>query len=558
MNFRDLQFNISKFKADVHSQIVKNNPMQKQDTKSLSLWIFQERNDLATLRSLAYHHSETNKALKQWIDDEVEEEKDENGRDLDDIVGDKLVKLLDKQVEVEEAYANKIQQYRHAIKAIREREEKLSDAREKKRSLQSRINNLSRSNSRSPKLMEFQRELRSLSSDTFESEMDLADFKRFALKEAFYLRFNAMSEYAEKTALIAGFGKYLTDLINIEPTPPNQTKRRPYDKGEEAAMILADATKAVDEWRPIAADERATLANSTDKEKEKSAATDEEKETSSETPPPPPLPSRPSVVETILPILNVPSGYTPTDESSSDQKTEAEPEVARHELFDTPPPAYAAPPIHPDSLSQTGSSQDSFLFNQSSFGSPYPSHATLAPTQYSPYPSHINLTDSPAPMHSQIDYSNQAHSGYPPHMNSSFYDPNTMMYSQVNYQQLYRHVSLRQQNQHYRPYSEFQQQFNHPQEQRMGMDAGGFRIPPAIVADEEKSRLEEHYRQIDSYYPHESFYNSEPYTKIEPDHGTPNVMKEEKTDEIDEMIQGITSSVNYYPPNEKDSEKYED
>ncbi|OBZ80274.1 Sphingolipid long chain base-responsive protein PIL1, partial [Choanephora cucurbitarum] len=253
MNFKDLQYSIGKFKTDIHSQIVKSNPLQKQDTKALSLWIFQERNDLASMRTLAYERSETNKALKAWTQQECEEDKTENSRDLEDIVGDKLFRLLNKQVEVEQEFAkmnrkqkltswkDKYQQYRHAIKSIRDREEKLSDQREKKRSLQSRIQNLKKNSPKSPKLTEFQHELDSLAKDTHESEMDLADFKRFALKEAFYLRFNAMNEYAQKTALIAGFGRYLTDLIEIEPTPPSQINRNPYEKGPEAAIIFADA-----------------------------------------------------------------------------------------------------------------------------------------------------------------------------------------------------------------------------------------------------------------------------------------------------------------------------
>ncbi|PHZ16182.1 uncharacterized protein RHIMIDRAFT_197328, partial [Rhizopus microsporus ATCC 52813] len=138
------------------------------------------------------------------------------------------------------SYAAKYQQYRQAIKSIREREEKLSDVREKKRSLQSRIANLTKSNPKSPKLAEFQKELKSFEHDTLESELDLAKFKRFALKEAFYLRFNAMYAFAEKTAIVAGFAKYLVDLIEID-----QSK---YDQGPQAAVIIADALNALENW----------------------------------------------------------------------------------------------------------------------------------------------------------------------------------------------------------------------------------------------------------------------------------------------------------------------
>jgi hypothetical protein len=56
---------------------------------------------------LAYQHSETNKALKGWIKEEIAEEKPENARDLEDLVGDKMIRLFDKQVEIEQQYAGK-------------------------------------------------------------------------------------------------------------------------------------------------------------------------------------------------------------------------------------------------------------------------------------------------------------------------------------------------------------------------------------------------------------------------------------------------------------------
>ena len=155
----------------------------------------------------------------------------------------------------------KYQQYRRAIKAIREREDRLSDIREKKRALQGRIGTLKRSNNtKSPKLKEFTKELESLERDTHDTEMEMSDFKRFALQEAFYLRFNAMHEMAEKLSIIAGFGKYIVDLIDIEPTPHGQANRKAYDKGPEAAQILADALVALDGWQPGEGEERPTLA----------------------------------------------------------------------------------------------------------------------------------------------------------------------------------------------------------------------------------------------------------------------------------------------------------
>ncbi|KAJ8655079.1 hypothetical protein O0I10_009286 [Lichtheimia ornata] len=259
MNFKDLQFSLGKLTNEAYSHLARKNPLQKQDTKTLSQWIFEERNELYVMRMLAYHHSETNKAMEAWIREECSGEKAKENKDLEDI-GNKLLILLRKQTEIEEAYAAKYQQYRRAIKAIREREDRLTDIREKKRALQGRIGTLNRSNSKSPKLREFTRELKSLEKDTHDIEMEMSDFKRFALREAFYLRFNAMHEMAEKQAIIAGFGKYIVDLVDIEPTPAGEEHRRPYDKGQQAAQILADALMALETWEPAEGLERPTLA----------------------------------------------------------------------------------------------------------------------------------------------------------------------------------------------------------------------------------------------------------------------------------------------------------
>ncbi|CAO3589284.1 unnamed protein product [Absidia cylindrospora] len=334
------------------------------------MWIFNERNNLATMRTLAYQQSETNKVFQQWTKEELLNDKDENGRDIEDI-GDKLVKLLEKQTEIEQQYAAKHQQYRHAIKSIRDREDRLSDIREKKRTLSSRITNLTNSSPKSPKLRELQKELNSLDRDTHDIELEMGDFKRFALKEAFYLRFNAMNEYAEKTAIIAGFGKYIVDLLDIAPTPATEPTRRPYEKGIDAAMIFADAMNALENWQPDEGDVRPTIASNTNKYQGTTTSTEdgnsdngkgkgkermESVETTSTTPDdeinvssstpvenPPQLPPRSPVP---APAPAVPEGYTidaialATSDHKSSEDQEIEQDLDQLNLYDAPPPAY--------------------------------------------------------------------------------------------------------------------------------------------------------------------------------------------------------------------------
>lgn len=124
MNFKDLQYSISKLTTQVQSQVARNNPLQNQDTKSLNYWLFQERNELATLRTKAYQQLETSKAFIDWVNDEsVKYEQDKEYRikvnnkckrrrclilnyALQD-VGKALCSLFNKQVELEQCYAGK-------------------------------------------------------------------------------------------------------------------------------------------------------------------------------------------------------------------------------------------------------------------------------------------------------------------------------------------------------------------------------------------------------------------------------------------------------------------
>ncbi|GAN01336.1 hypothetical protein MAM1_0006d00769 [Mucor ambiguus] len=245
MNFKDLQFNIGKLTTNVKSQVARNNPLQNHDTRSLNLWLFEERNDLSFMRTTAYHHAETNKAFLEWIKDELEKNKlHENYSEDIEEVGSTLALLLDKQVELEKQYTERYKLYRRAIKSMREKEVELADLREKKQSIQDRINHLSKSNSNSKKIPELQKELEQLQTSAKETEAH--EYKRFIMREAFYLRFNALQEYAEKTAIVAGYGKYIVDLLDAQN-----------HASSNCDMILKDALLTVDAWS--SKDERVTL-----------------------------------------------------------------------------------------------------------------------------------------------------------------------------------------------------------------------------------------------------------------------------------------------------------
>lgn len=86
MNFKDLQFSLGKLTTGAYSHLAKKNPLQKQDTKALAAWIFEERNLLYVMRMLAYQHGETNRAFQDWIKEELREGKEDDNRDLEVVI----------------------------------------------------------------------------------------------------------------------------------------------------------------------------------------------------------------------------------------------------------------------------------------------------------------------------------------------------------------------------------------------------------------------------------------------------------------------------------------
>ncbi|KAG0744800.1 hypothetical protein G6F16_006718 [Rhizopus arrhizus] len=215
MSFKDLQYSISKLTTNVQSQVARNNPLQNPDTKCLNYWLFQERNELAVLKTKTYQHTETNKAFREWVDEEREKNKDTDYEDDIKQVGGALYDLFDKQSELEQNY----------IKQER------SNLQERKEAVQDRINHLKKSNPKSSKIQEFEKELEKT------EEEDITGYKKEMIKEAFYMKLNALQEYAEKLTILAKFGKEIVDILD-EPKEKNKLE-----------IIMMEALLSIDGWR---------------------------------------------------------------------------------------------------------------------------------------------------------------------------------------------------------------------------------------------------------------------------------------------------------------------
>ncbi|KAG2173327.1 hypothetical protein INT43_004701 [Umbelopsis isabellina] len=185
--------------------------------------------------------------METWGNDE--------GEDFNDVFS-KTSCLLTKQISLETELSAGLQRYRQTLKSVREREVKLIAVRDRMRAVESKLQLVGHKVLKG-KVLEASRELSALEQECRVLEWDLANYKRVAMREALYVRFNSITEYAEKLSILAGFGKYLVDQIPGEPVPIGQP-RNPYNGAEMTNCILKDAFSAIDSWRPSELQQRPT------------------------------------------------------------------------------------------------------------------------------------------------------------------------------------------------------------------------------------------------------------------------------------------------------------
>lgn len=136
--------------------------------------------------------------------------------------------------------------FRQVIKSIRERDQLvLADLREKKQAVSARLEHLRKSSPNSKKqIQHLEIQLADVEKEERERELEIGDYKRLALREAFHLRFNAMHEFAQKAAVLASAGQRLS-------SPPSQQ--------QQDDLLLTECMLQIDGWQPPEEQTRPTV-----------------------------------------------------------------------------------------------------------------------------------------------------------------------------------------------------------------------------------------------------------------------------------------------------------
>ncbi|KAG0298424.1 hypothetical protein BGZ96_012146 [Linnemannia gamsii] len=215
------------------------NPLGK-DYKHINKWLAEMKNIDSTLKTIDKESSAEAKLIATWGSNE--------GDDLAD-VSLRMSQLMEEVGLIQQAYGIRHAAYRKTIKSIKTQEMMLDENRKKKHDLTTQITKLQKSNKENPiKMMELQNGLERVTAELLSQELELMQFKRVTLKEAFDAKFDAMLEYSEKMALIAGYGRAITLVIDTETQVAD--RMRIYTGAEYTAGAVSQVKTAVTQWQP--------------------------------------------------------------------------------------------------------------------------------------------------------------------------------------------------------------------------------------------------------------------------------------------------------------------
>ncbi|KAF9380233.1 hypothetical protein CPB97_008498 [Podila verticillata] len=208
--------------------------------KSINKWLAELKNIDSSLKTLDKEITSEAKLISGWGTNE--------GDDLTDVC-QRMTQLMEEVGLVQQAYSIQHTAYRKKIKSLKIQEMTLDDNRKKKHDLTNQIAKQQKSSKENPiKMMELKNALERVSAELLAQELDLLQFKRVIIRDAFNLKFDSMIEYAEKMALIAGYGRQITNVIDTGPQEADRATL--YGGSEFTAATINQVKVAVTSWQP--------------------------------------------------------------------------------------------------------------------------------------------------------------------------------------------------------------------------------------------------------------------------------------------------------------------
>ncbi|KAF9972030.1 hypothetical protein BGZ73_004911 [Actinomortierella ambigua] len=227
------------FGHDLRRGLNNINPLGR-NYKSINRWLGELKNIDATLATYDKELANSAKCTIAWGQTE--------GDDLSDVC-QRMSQLLEELGLLQQAFTLRHKAYRKKIKSIKIHEMALDDNRKKKQDLTNQIAKLQKSSKENPiKLMQLQTDLERVTAELLAQELELMQYKRVTLKDAFEGQFDAYTEYAEKLNIIAVYGRQITHVIDTETQVAD--RMRLYNGAEYTAGALSQVKGALSSWQP--------------------------------------------------------------------------------------------------------------------------------------------------------------------------------------------------------------------------------------------------------------------------------------------------------------------
>ncbi|KAI9318212.1 Eisosome component PIL1-domain-containing protein [Dichotomocladium elegans] len=176
-------------------------------------------------------------------------------------VGSKVGDMIEMASSIYSDVAGQSEQFRATMKTLGEKQALIASINDTTVRLQETIRKHEENHpGQVDKLMELKQQLVEHEEASLGPMTDASNFQRVAMREALYLFLNTMHEMASKIDIVASFGKYIVDELDVTPVQPGMT-RPPYHGTEQTTRIVKDAKRAITNWHPDSATVRRTLTS---------------------------------------------------------------------------------------------------------------------------------------------------------------------------------------------------------------------------------------------------------------------------------------------------------
>ncbi|KAH8676077.1 Eisosome component PIL1-domain-containing protein [Xylariales sp. PMI_506] len=164
-------------------------------------------------------------------------------------ISDKIGVILSEMGDVEDVYAQNLEEARGVLKTIRDTEKSVQPSRDNKSKVADEIQKLKIKEPQSTRIVVLEQELVRAEAENLVAEAQLTNITRQKLKEAYETEFAAVIERAERQIILAKHGRRLLTLLDDTPITPGDPWKE-YTHSNEARQVLNDAEDDLRKWSP--------------------------------------------------------------------------------------------------------------------------------------------------------------------------------------------------------------------------------------------------------------------------------------------------------------------